>query len=163
MQYCYAVQACLQEIRGVSVPAPTAQGRLLETTAHFCQTLRTSGHTKEADALDQALWKCQQPIEYGGLGYDPNSALSNSEEAEVLFQIEAHLCAIKAREQGWRRPVPLLSKNAETKPMTLAQKIFAHHAIGATPLEGLHLGDVARVAVDWIMASELSYLVSTFG
>ena len=163
MEYCYAVQACLQETRGVSVPVPMAQGGLLEIAAQFSQTLRTSGHTKEADALDQALWKCQQPIEYGGLGYDSNRALSNSEEAEVLFQIEAHLCAIKAREQGWRRPVPLLCRNAETKPMTLAQKIFAHHAIEGTPLEGLHLGDVARVAVDWIMASELSYLVNISG
>ena len=37
--------------------------------------------------------------------------------------------------------------------MNLAQKIFAHHAIGGCPIEGLAIGDVVRVGVDWIIAS----------
>jgi hypothetical protein len=44
--------------------------------------------------------------------------------------------------------------------MNLAQKIFAHHTIGGCPIEGLAIGDVVRVGVDWIIASELSWSVS---
>jgi len=43
--------------------------------------------------------------------------------------------------------------------MTLAQKIFAQHVIGEMPSYGLKAGDVVRVGVDWILASELSWSV----
>ena len=42
--------------------------------------------------------------------------------------------------------------------MTLAQKIFTQHALGSKQAEhGLSLGDVVRVGVDWVIASELSW------
>jgi hypothetical protein len=50
-------------------------------------------------------------------------------------------------------------RSEKTKPMNLAQKIFAHHTIGGCPIEGLAIGDVVRVGVDWIIASELSWSV----
>lgn len=41
-------------------------------------------------------------------------------------------------------------------PMTLTQKILYAHAI-APPREGLRAGDVARIKVDWTIASELAW------
>ncbi len=45
--------------------------------------------------------------------------------------------------------------------MTLAEKILAHHAISLPAgVDGVRTGDVVRVAVDWVIASELSWIVS---
>ncbi len=41
-------------------------------------------------------------------------------------------------------------------PMTLTQKILYAHAI-APPRHGLRAGDVARIKVDWTIASELAW------
>jgi len=48
----------------------------------------------------------------------------------------------------------------KTKLMNLTQKILAHHTIGRCQIERLAIGDVVRVGVDWIIASELSWSVS---
>ncbi|PYH82676.1 aconitase iron-sulfur domain-containing protein [Aspergillus uvarum CBS 121591] len=42
--------------------------------------------------------------------------------------------------------------------MTLAEKILAHHAFSLPSAEGLRGGDFIRVTVDWIIASELSWV-----
>ncbi|KAL2802454.1 hypothetical protein BJX63DRAFT_426062 [Aspergillus granulosus] len=42
--------------------------------------------------------------------------------------------------------------------MTLAQKIFAQHLLGASPgFDGLRQGAVVRVGLDWVLSSELSW------
>jgi hypothetical protein len=51
-------------------------------------------------------------------------------------------------------------RSKKTKPMNLAQKILAQHTIGGCQIKGLAIGDVVRVGVDWIIASELSWSVS---
>jgi len=51
-------------------------------------------------------------------------------------------------------------RSEKTKPMNLAQQIFAYHAIGGCPIEGLAIGDAVRVEMDWIIASGLSWSVS---
>ena len=42
------------------------------------------------------------------------------------------------------------------KPMTLTQKILAHHAIGL-PRPWVEAGDVLQIRVDWTIASELAW------
>src|SRR5690606_40142360 len=42
------------------------------------------------------------------------------------------------------------------RPMTLTQKILAHHAIGLTR-PWVQAGDVVQVRVDWTIASELAW------
>jgi hypothetical protein len=44
--------------------------------------------------------------------------------------------------------------------MTLDEKIFAHHTLGGCPIEGITPGDVVRVSIEWIIASELTWSVS---
>jgi aconitate hydratase/homoaconitate hydratase len=43
-----------------------------------------------------------------------------------------------------------------TRPMTLTQKILAHHAIGL-PRPYVQAGDIVQVKVDWTLASELAW------
>ena len=85
--------------------------------------------------------------------------LTEMQIAEVLFQIEAYLQAITSQEKAKRLRRPVQTRDERTKPMTLAQKIFAHHALDGCDVDGLPVADIARVAVDWILASELSYRV----
>ena len=42
------------------------------------------------------------------------------------------------------------------KPMTLTQKILAHHARGLTR-PWVEAGDILQIAVDWTIASELAW------
>src|SRR5512141_2892918 len=42
------------------------------------------------------------------------------------------------------------------RPMTLTQKILAHHAVGLTR-PWVEAGDILRVRVDWTIASELAW------
>ncbi len=44
----------------------------------------------------------------------------------------------------------------QRRPMTLTQKILAHHAIGL-PRPWVQAGDVLRIRVDWTIASELAW------
>jgi 3-isopropylmalate dehydratase small subunit len=46
--------------------------------------------------------------------------------------------------------------HAQRRPMTLTQKILAHHAIGLTR-PYVETGDMLRVGVDWTIASELAW------
>ena len=47
-------------------------------------------------------------------------------------------------------------KPADRKPMTLTQKILAHHARGL-PRPWVQAGDILQIAVDWTIASELAW------
>jgi len=96
--------------------------------------------------------------DFGGLGYSNGIPLDDQQEDEVLFLVSAWLEALNSADRSKSLPTPLTSRPAGRRGMTLSEKIFAAHDIEqngfVTP------GDVARVSVDWIMASELSWGVS---
>lgn len=153
------IQDCLFKRRGLrfdlDIEAPP-----LESLAQIASVLRKLQHDIEAEALQRAWSKCSETRELGGHGYGKDGSLTDVQIAEVLFQVDAFLEAANSQERARILRKPMEEKYPRTKPMTLAQKVFAHHAVDLCPVEGLQLRDVARVTVDWIMASELSYRVS---
>lgn len=126
----------------------------------FNDALRRLERFSEAEALQSAYEKITERKAYGGLEINTDqTALDPTSFEAVLFQVEAYLTALSKKEAS-RQSLPVISTPAPgTKPMTLAEKIFAHHAVGEIPHEGLSAGDVIRVGLDWVLASELSWAV----
>lgn len=154
-----SVQDSLLKRRGVKIRLDVKTASL-DTLAYISSVLQDAQHFAEAEALQQAWSKCTEPKEFGGLGYGKDATLTEAQINESLFQVDAFLEAVNSREGARILREPMKSKFPQTKPMTLAQKIFTHHAVDICSVDGLHLRDVTRVAVDWIMASELSNRVS---
>jgi hypothetical protein len=79
------------------------------------------------------------------------------QEAEIVFLVSAWLESLNSVDRSKSLSKPLTSRPEGRRGMTLSEKIFAAHDIDqkgfVTP------GDVVRVSVDWIMASELSWHV----
>ncbi|KIW24169.1 uncharacterized protein PV07_09899 [Cladophialophora immunda] len=123
----------------------------------YAQALKEAHHAPEAEALDQVREKALDRKAFGGLGLHDDDTATPAEQSETLFLVEAWLEAVNSRERA-QNFLSYRSSPAEgTRPMTLAQKIFAQHVIGDKPGKGLAAGDVVRVGIDWILASELSW------
>lgn len=134
---------------------------IIQTLENISAALRNQKLTSEADTLQIVLEKAKDKKEYGGLGLGDDVSLSDQDYEDVLFLVEAWLTSLASKQscRNFLSTVP--KRETATRPMTLAQKIFAQHVVGDIPLEGLTAGDVARVGIDWILASELSWQVST--
>lgn len=124
------------------------------------RSLATSQYPAEVEALQAAYEKITEKREFGGFAIDANqTALSPTSFEATLFQVEAYLTALNKKDAS-RQSLPVIATPVPgTKPMNLAEKIFAHHAVGQIPTSGLSSGDVIRVGIDWILASELSWAV----
>lgn len=130
---------------------------VLETTI---SALRSNSKILEADALSQVLEKITQSPTYGGLGLSSSSTPTQDEYEEIKFLCDAWLHSISSKATARSYLTTNPSRHPTSRPMTLAQKIFTQHALGMSPtaaFQGLALGDVVRVGVDWIIASELSW------
>jgi hypothetical protein len=114
-----------------------------------------SGHSKEAEVLQDVYSHVELHTDFGGLGVDADRQPSPEEDAEILFLVSAYLQALNSVERS-KKPTPLLNKRPKgRRGMTLSEKIFAAHD---TEKRGfVKPGDVVVVEVDWIMASELSW------
>jgi hypothetical protein len=139
---------------------PTAslpsQNLLLQLKS-LTEILISAGLSREAEALSDVYTLSISPTDFGGLGYTAESQLEQKEEAEILFLISAWLEALNSADRS-KAPAKLLPSQPEgRRPMTLSEKIFAAHDIDR--LGSVKPGDVVRVNVDWIMASELSWSV----
>ena len=129
--------------------------------SRYSNGLRDGGKTAEADALDRVREKVIDKKAFGGLGLGDNTTADPAQQTEILFLVEAWLEAINSQERARDFLCYRKSPTEGTRPMTLAQKIFAQHAVGEKPAIGLAAGDVVRVGIDWILASELSWQVRT--
>ncbi len=127
--------------------------------SRYSSALRDGRKTAEADALDRVREKVIDKKAFGGLGLSDNATANPTEQTEILFLVEAWLEAINSKERAQDFLSYRKSPTEGTKPMTLAQKIFAQHVVGEKPATGLSAGDVVRVGIDWILASELSWQV----
>ncbi|OAL40034.1 hypothetical protein AYO20_00452 [Fonsecaea nubica] len=128
----------------------------------YADALRDAGHKPEAEALDLVREKALDKKAFGGLGLrdeeeEDGTATTPAQQAEALFLVEAWLEAVNSRERATDFLSYRTAPAEGTRPMTLAQKIFAQHVIGEKPPKGLAAGDVVRVGIDWILASELSW------
>lgn len=128
----------------------------------LCEALDTVGRDAEADAFRHALQLYQTdrelrtPIPYQSIS---NGQLSDDSFKDLEFLVEAWLEALNSAESARKLPAPLPAKSSNTRAMTLAEKILAHHAFSLPSPNGLKSGEVVRVSIDWIIASELSWVV----
>ena len=123
-------------------------------------SLRRISKQREAGAIGQVLEKAVDKKAFGGLGLSRSGPATSSDYDEVLFLTEAWLESLNSQDKEANQFTTIDVRSEKTKPMNLAQKMFAHHTIGGCLIEGLAIGEVVRVGVDWIIASELSWSVS---
>lgn len=138
----------------------SAQG-FLKQLQSLSEILLSAGFPREAGALSDVYNISTLSTDFGGLGHEPDAQLDQKEETEVLFLVSAWLEALNSADRS-KSPVNHLSARPEgRRPMTLSEKIFAAHDISRKG--EVKPGDVVRVNVDWIMASELSWMVWRIG
>ncbi|KIX06230.1 uncharacterized protein Z518_04205 [Rhinocladiella mackenziei CBS 650.93] len=161
-QFESQVQALLARIRGIESPAIKLDSERSASTipgilSQYSDALKEAHKTAEGEALDHVREKVVDKKSFGGLGLVDATPATPAQYAEVLFLVDAWLEAINSKERA-KSFLSYRSSPAEgTGPMTLAQKIFAQHVVGERPSRGVKAGDVVRVGVDWILASELSW------
>jgi hypothetical protein len=115
---------------------------------------------REAEALDIVLALAIQYPDFGGLGFQPEQELNPCEEAKVLFLISAWLESINSADRS-KQPLKMLDARPKgRRGMTVGEKTFSAHDIARKG--EVKPGDMIRVDVDWIMASELTWSVSQF-
>ena len=130
---------------------------LLEQLKSLADILYSSNHIREAQTLSDIHALCILSPDFAGLGYDATAILSAHEESEVLFLASAWLESLNSDDRSRSPAQPLLLRPAGRRSMTVSEKIFAAHDIDGRG--EVSPGDVIRVDVDWIMASELSWFV----
>lgn len=128
--------------------------------ASLCVEIQRQGSSSAEEALRHVLDLCDLDKELGGLGLQNISwdMMSEATIDKVIFTVQAWLTASKSQESIKGLPHPLLHKPSGRQPMTLAAKILAHHARSTTSLNGVRPGDLLLVAIDWVIASELSWV-----
>lgn len=134
-----------------------SSGDILGQLKAISQVLQAHGYPREATAVNDVLTLCEQPSELGGLGLDRNQSLAEYEEAEILFLLSAWLEALNSADRTKAKLEPLSFRPAGRRGMTLSEKIFAMHDVARKG--SVKVGDLIRVDVDWVIASEASWAV----
>jgi Aconitase family (aconitate hydratase) len=101
------------------------------------------------------LVHCTTDPDFGGLGLSLDQVLSEAQDSEVLFLTNAHLESLNSQDRCSSPLKPRSSRPVGRRPMTLSEKIFAAHDILRSG--SVAPGQVIRVDIDWILASELSW------
>jgi hypothetical protein len=120
--------------------------------------LEKSNKTREANTLKDVLEICRQPRELGGLDISKDEQTSSEQEAEIMFLSSAWLEALNSVDRAASLPDPILQRPVGRRGMTLSEKIFAMHDL--TNKGFVVPGELIRVHVDWVIASEASWAVS---
>jgi hypothetical protein len=131
---------------------------LLKQLKSVTDVLFTNNQLREAEVLSNVSSLTVLSPDFGGLGYSLDMNLDTQQEVEIVFLVSAWLESLNSIDKSKSLPKPLTSRPDGRRGMTLSEKVFAAHDMDqkgfVTP------GDVVRVGVDWIMASELSWHVS---
>lgn len=109
--------------------------------------------------MRHVLHLCKTNTELGGLGLTDSASWDTVDpktRSEIEFLIRVWLKAAEMEGHTRRLPEPLKGRQADRLPMTLCEKILCHHAF-SVPRRGVAAGDVIRVSLDWVIASELSW------
>lgn len=138
---------------------------LQECVGRIGDALRDRSREREAETLQHVLELSGSDVELGGLGIGPALRstpwpLSARNLDDVAFLVEAWLEALNSADNARPLPAPVTARDPARRPMTLSEKIFAHHATRIPSPAGIKPGDFIRVLVDWVIASELSWVVS---
>lgn len=168
-----SISKALADIRGVQVEVSTrcsedgvAQpdlkpGHFGIVLDKFIAALDAQNKPRDAEALRRAKDQVLLPKDQGGLALELWKPLTTVARDSIMFWVEAWLRSLSSAEHAQQLRAPLLAKPSNTtrRCMTLTEKILAHHVIDPVPVDGLRTGDVVRVVVDWVIASESSYFV----
>ena len=136
------------------------QGNVLTQLAEVIELLKAQNITREANALADVLVISRQPTELGGLGLSETDSLTSEQEAEITFLVVAWLESLNSTDRARAPPVPLAVRPPGRRGMTLSEKIFALHDIDRRG--SVAPGELIRVDVDWVIASEASWAVRIF-
>ncbi|RFU24175.1 hypothetical protein B7463_g12162, partial [Scytalidium lignicola] len=149
----------LGEIRPISIDVTSFpfSGNILSQIGSLSERLTLHQHTREAEALQEVYNHCTTEPHFGGLGFPADHGFNDLETSEVLFFVSAYLEALNYQDRN-SSPAPVLEHRPEgRRGMTLAEKIFASHDVARKG--EVKPGDVIRLDVDWVIASELSWSV----
>jgi homoaconitase/3-isopropylmalate dehydratase large subunit len=140
-----------------SINSPPEDATISSLFKGLSSSLRSASLESAAAIVDFILEKATDSIYHGGLGLDETATPTQAQYDELIFLVSAHLTSLNSRSKSRSYLSTLPTPAADTMPMTLAQKIFAQHALSPIPSTGLPIHSVLRVGIDWIMASELSW------
>jgi len=150
----------LKEVRGINVDVVNstppsrvsipASSTISDVLSALSTALSSASKQLEAETFDHVLSKCLEKISFGGLGLSDQSIEEESDRTDTLFLVDAWLEALNSQDRA-KGALPTTTLRAKgTRPMTLTEKIFAHHTLGGCPVEGLKAGDVIRASLDWV-------------
>ncbi|KAE8351840.1 aconitase family protein [Aspergillus coremiiformis] len=151
----YQIVENVRKIKIENVERPSSESNLLTQLEIAQRILRSLGHLRESDALTDVLVICAQPIEQGGLGLTGYAEITAEQESEILFLVSAWLEALNSSDRAKSLPSPLSTRPEGRRGMTLSEKIFSLHDIDQRGW--VAPGDLIRVDVDWVIASEASW------
>jgi hypothetical protein len=130
---------------------------MLKQLESLSAILISSGLDREAAVMREVHQISTTPTAFGGLGLSAGHGTSSHDESELLFLVSAHLESLNSRERAQEPTAPLPARPDGRRGMTLSEKIFAAHDVDGRG--EVKPGDIIRVDVDWILASELSWAV----
>ncbi|GFP54384.1 putative aconitate hydratase [Trichoderma asperellum] len=134
-------------------------------TRNLIQFLRILGNALDdvnephlATALAEAARQATISPEFGGYGLadEYNLQLPELEEKQVIFLLSAYIEAMKCAERAQDAPTPLSYRPTGRRGMTVTEKILAMHDVSRKGW--VQPGDVMQVDIDWVLASELSWM-----
>jgi hypothetical protein len=130
-------------------------GTLLQQLDALSKHLEDLHHYRETEALQDVIHHCTNELDFGGLGLSVEETLTESDVSEVLFVVTASLEALNYHDRLDSPLQPLDQRPSGRRGMTLSEKILAAH--DASCKGEVKPGDVIRLDVDWILASDLSW------
>ncbi|KAL4884497.1 aconitase iron-sulfur domain-containing protein [Aspergillus karnatakaensis] len=154
----------LADVRGIVVEEQSQQNPISCFESLFtslCKSLEAIGRHTESPTLQHVFDISQTSTDRGGLALTSTDLSSWPQPAQldsVHSLIDAWLEALNATESTPKLPAPLTKKAPTTWPMTLAEKILVQHAFSLPSPHGIKVGELMRVSVDWVIASELSWV-----
>lgn len=133
----------------------TLRGSVLTQIKELSEELGRREHARESNALLEVIQHCEMGPDFGGIGLSLDRECDDAETTQVLFFVSAYLEALNYQDRSASSPPVLHHRPAGRRGMTLSEKIFAAHDISRKG--EVKPGDVIRLDVDWVIASELSW------
>lgn len=110
------------------------------------------------EVLAEIVSRATLETDFGGYQLSQNVQLTDEQESDVLFLCAAYLEAMKHQIRKQSMTPPLDHRPDGRRGMTMTEKIFAMHDVSRRGW--VKPGDVVQVDVDWVLASELTWVCS---
>ncbi|KAI1340845.1 3-isopropylmalate dehydratase large subunit 2 [Xylariaceae sp. FL0016] len=146
--------ALLETTRGAKVQCRSEEPHPVKALQIVAGTIKDT-HPRECEALLHVFSIAVTSPDYGGLGLSESDTTSQTDRDEIVFLASAWLESLNSADRASHQRTPQATRPRTRRPMNVTEKIFALHAV---PSRGsVQPGDMIRVSVDWIMASEFSW------